>query len=157
MFTGPVRNTDHGRTTRRDLLRMVGGGVSIGILSGCGLLDRTEPEPVPDPLLPFLAQTRALVTAYDGFLQEHPDRSAKLRPVREAHAAHVTALEAVVVQPSAGPSASQPAAPATLAELKALESAAAKSAYDACLAENSPMATLLGEIAAARSTHVVVL
>jgi hypothetical protein len=136
---------------------MVGAGISVGILSGCGLLDGDEPELTPDPLLPFLAQTRAMVAAYDGFLQDHPERATKLRPLRDAHAAHVQALEAVVVQPSAGPSTAPSTAPATLAELKALETAAAKSAYDACLAENSPKTTLLGEIAAARATHVVVL
>ena len=52
---------------------MVGVGVSAGILGGCGLLDRDKPEPEPDPLLPLLTQTRGLVTAYDGFLQEHPE------------------------------------------------------------------------------------
>lgn len=157
VFTGPVRTTDHGRTTRRDLLRMAGLGVSAGILGGCGLVDREKPEPQPDSLLPLLAQTRALVTAYDGFLQQHPDRAARLQPVRDAHAAHVTALEAIIVQPSPGPSASPAGVPATLAELKTLESAAAKSAYEACLAAPTQRAVLLGEIAAARSTHVAAL
>jgi hypothetical protein len=158
VFTGPVRNTDHGRATRRDLLRLVGAGVSAGILSGCGLLDRRNgPEPAPDPLLPLLAQTRALVAAYDGFLQDHPDRATRLQPLRDTHAAHVTALAAIVVQPSPGPSATPSAAPTTLAGLKGLESAAAKSAYEACLSVPGQRATLLGEIAAARATHVVVL
>jgi len=133
-------------------------GVSAGVLSGCGLLlDRADPEPEPDPLLPLLRQTVALVSAYEGFLAAHPERAARLDPLRETHAAHVTALSAVVVQPSAGPSAAPSAAPATLAELKALESAAAKSAYEACLATTAERATLLGEIAAARATHVVAL
>jgi hypothetical protein len=157
VFTGPVRNTDHGAATRRDLLRLVGAGVSAGVLSGCGLFDRTEPQPAPDPLLPLLAQTRALVAAYDGFLQDHPDRAARLQPLRETHAAHVTALAAVVVQLSPAPSASPSAAPATIGALKTLESAGATSAYDACLAASAGRATLLGEIAAARATHVVVL
>lgn len=158
VFTGPVRNTDHGRATRRDLLRLVGAGVSAGVLSGCGLLDRDGPEPAPpDPLLPLLAETRALVAAYDGFLQGHPDRAARLQPLRDTHAAHVTALAAVVVQPSTGPSASPSDAPGTVAALKSLESAGAKSAYDACLAAPTERVTLLGEIAAARTTHVGVL
>src|SRR5262245_39252438 len=157
VFTGPVRNTDHGGTTRRGLLKAVGSGLSVGILAGCGVFDRTEPEPPADPLLPLLIQTRALVSAYDGFLAEHPDRAARLQPLRDTHAAHVTALAAVVVQPSPAPPASPSAAPATLAQLKALETAAARAAYDACLAATDQRITLLGEIAAARATHVVVL
>jgi hypothetical protein len=156
VFTGPVRTTDHGRSTRRDLLRAVGAGLSVGILAGCGIFGSDGVGPEPDPLLPLLTQARELVTAYDGFLAQHPDRTARLQPIRDAHAAHVTALAAVVVQPSPGQAPASPA-PATLALLKALESAAAKSAYDACLAARDERVTLAGEIAAARATHVVVL
>jgi hypothetical protein len=157
VFTGPVRNTDHGRPTRRDLLRAVGAGLSVCVLAGCGIFEEDRVEPKPDPLLPLLTQARDLVSAYDGFLAAHPDRAARLQPLRDAHAAHVTALAAVVVQPSGAPSAAQSAAPATLAQLKALESAAAKSAYDACLAASDERVTLVGEIAAARATNVGVL
>jgi negative regulator of sigma E activity len=156
VFTGSVRNGDHGGPTRRDLLR-VGVGLSAGLLAGCGIFDSDRVEPAPDPLLPLLTQARDLVAAYDGFLAAHPDRAARLQPVREAHAAHVTALAAVVVQPSSAPAASPSPAPATIAQLKALESAAAKAAYTACLASTDDRVTLVGEIAAARATHVVVI
>jgi hypothetical protein len=159
VFTGPVQTSDHGRPTRRDLLRLLGAGLSAGVLAGCGLLDRADPEPEPDPLLPFLAGTRDLVTAYDGFLAQHPDRATRLQPVRDAHVAHAAALVTLINPPSAAPSApaSSAAVPATLAELKALESGAARTAYDTCLAAPGRRATLLGEIAAARTTHVAVL
>ena len=157
VFTGPVRTTDHGRPTRRDLLRAVGAGLSVCVLAGCGIFRSDGVEPEPDPLLPLLTQARELVRAYDGFLAQNPDRTARLQPIRDAHAAHATALAAVVVQPSSGPSTAPSAAPATLAQLKALESAAAKSAYNACLAAQDERVTLVGEIAAARATHVVVL
>jgi hypothetical protein len=161
VFTGPVQISDHGRPTRRDLLRLLGAGLSAGVLAGCGLLDRADPdhEPEPDPLLPFLAGTRDLVAAYDGFLAQHPDRATRLQSVRDAHVAHAAALVTLINPPSAAPSApaSSAAVPATLAELKALESAAAKTAYDTCLAAPGRRATLLGEIATARTTHVAVL
>jgi hypothetical protein len=140
VFTGPVQTSDHGRPTRRDLLRLLGAGLSAGVLAGCGLLDRADPEPEPDPLLPFLAGTRDLVTAYDGFLAQHPDRATRLQPVRDAHVAHAAALVTLINPPSA-----------------ALESGAARTAYDTCLAAPGRRATLLGEIAAARTTHVAVL
>jgi hypothetical protein len=157
VFTGPVQNTDHARPTRRELLRLTGLGLSAGILAGCGLLDREDPVPPADPLMPLLAQARDLVAAYDGYLAAHPERAGRLQPVREAHAAHVTALTAVVVQPSPAPSAASSPAPATLAQLKAVESAAAKAAYDLCLATAGQRVTLVGEIAAARATHLAVL
>lgn len=136
---------------------MAGLGLSAGILAGCGLLDREDPVPPADPLLPLLTQARDLVSAYDGFLAAHPERANRLQPVREAHAAHVTALTAVVTRPSAAPSAASSPAPATLSQLKAVESGAAKAAYDLCLTTTGERVTLVGEIAAARATHVAVL
>jgi hypothetical protein len=153
---------DHGRRSRRELLRVVAttgvAGIAAGILAGCGLLDEPDPPP-PHPLAGFLTETERLVAAYDGFLAAQPTSATKLQPLRDAHAAHVTAIRTLINLPSAAPTTlAAPSPPATLAALKALEKAAAGSAYDTCLTVvPASHATLLGEIAAARSTHLVVL
>ncbi|NUT35645.1 MAG: twin-arginine translocation signal domain-containing protein [Hamadaea sp.] len=151
--TEPSAARQLGGATRRDLLRTLAAVGAAGVLSGCGLLSRPEPE--PDPLLGLLLETRALLAAYDAVIAAEPQSAAKLQPLRETHAAHLTELSAMISAPS--PSAAPSAAATTVAALKTAEAAAAKSAYEACLATTAPRATLLGEIAAARATHLAVL
>jgi len=148
-----------GGTSRRDLLRALAAVGAAGVLAGCGLL--ATPEPDPDPLLGLLTETQALLAAYDQVIAADPQNAAKLQPVRETHTAHLAALTAMIsppgVQSSPSASASAATSAASVADLKKAESTAAKSAYDACLATTAARATLLGEIAAARATHVAVL
>lgn len=158
VFTGPVRISDP--ASRRDLLRTLAAVGAAGVLAGCDLL--ATPPPDPDPLLGLLARTRALVNAYSTAMNgADPELVAIINPIRDAHRAHVTALEALIKPPSgaAVPSTvTQPSAGGnTKAALLALEKEGAKSAYEMCLIVPASRATLLGEIAAARATHVTVL
>jgi FtsP/CotA-like multicopper oxidase with cupredoxin domain len=142
-------------TSRRDLLRALAAVGAAGVLAGCDLL--STPEPDPDPLLGLLTETRALLAAYDAVIGADAQNAAKLQPIRETHAAHLTALTAMIspANPTSTPSAAATAA--SVADLKKAETAAAKTAYDACLATTAARATLIGEIAAARATHLAVL
>ncbi|WP_051367770.1 hypothetical protein [Hamadaea tsunoensis] len=140
---------------RRDLLRGLAAIGAAGVLAGCDLLGDPEP-PAPDPLLGFLGQTRALLAAYEATIAAVPDLAGRLQPIRETHAAHVTALTEIIKPPSGTPVPSS-STPATLAGLKTAEAAAQKSAYATALSVPAGRATLLGEIAAARSTHLAVL
>ncbi|MEV0270830.1 twin-arginine translocation signal domain-containing protein [Hamadaea sp. NPDC050747] len=140
-------------TSRRDLLRALAAVGAVGVLAGCDLL--AAPEPDPDPLLGLLTETRALLTAYDQVIAADSQSAAKLQPIRATHEAHLTALTAMISPPT--PSATPAASGASVADLKKAEATAAKSAYDACLATTPERATLLGEIAAARATHLAVL
>lgn len=143
----------HGGASRRDLLRALAAIGAAGVLAGCDLL--SSPEPEPDPLLGLLLETRSLLAAYDAVIAAEPQSAAKLQPLREAHAAHLAELTAMISPPS--PSAAPTTAATTVAALKAAETAAAKTAYEACLATTAQRATLVGEIAAARATHLAVL
>ncbi|NUR71656.1 MAG: twin-arginine translocation signal domain-containing protein [Hamadaea sp.] len=142
-------------TTRRDLLRALAAVGAAGVLAGCDLL--AAPEPDPDPLLGLLTETRALLTAYDQVIAADAQSAAKLQPIRATHEAHLTALTAMISPPSPTATPSSTTTAASVADLKRAETTAAKTAYDACLATTPARATLLGEIAAARATHLAVL
>jgi hypothetical protein len=151
-----MRTPDHhGGPSRRDLLRALAAIGAAGVLAGCDLL--AAPEPEPDPLLGLLTETKALLAAYDGIIAADAQSAAKLQPLRETHAAHVAALTSMISPPSATPTTSATVTAASVADLKKAETTAAKSAYDACLATTPQRSTLLGEIAAARATHLAVL
>ncbi|NUO55134.1 MAG: twin-arginine translocation signal domain-containing protein [Hamadaea sp.] len=142
-------------TSRRDLLRALAAVGAVGVLAGCDLL--AAPEPDPDPLLGLLTETRALLTAYDQVIAADSQSAAKLQPIRTTHEAHLTALTAMISPPTPSATPAASGAAVSVADLKKAEATAAKSAYDACLATTPERATLLGEIAAARATHVAVL
>jgi hypothetical protein len=142
--------------SRRDLLRGLAAIGAAGVLAGCDLL--SSPEPQPDPLLGFLDQTRALLADYEAAITADPAAGAELGTIRDAHAAHVQELIALIRPPSAAASApAQSSVATTIAGLRTAETAAARSAYDTCLTVPAQRATLLGEIAAARATHLAAL
>lgn len=150
-----------GGGSRRDLLRALAAVGATGVLAGCDLL--ATPPPEPDPLLGFLTATKALVDTYSVAIDTAPgDLAATLGPIRDTHRAHADALTKLIKPPSASaaPPGSAPSVPASgglKAALLGVEKAAAKSAYETCLTVPAARATLLGEIAAARATHVTVL
>ncbi|WP_246157470.1 hypothetical protein [Catellatospora sichuanensis] len=139
--------------------------VAATTLTGCDLLDPTpDAPPPPDALMGLLAGTHALVATYDAALAADASLTALLTPLRETHRVHAAALDAIM-SPRPSPSAfSAPsAAPVTgdrktiLKSLRTAEVSAAKQAVEACVATTVARAVLVGEIAAARATHVEVL
>ncbi len=153
---------------------LAGAAATVG---GCTWLGSPEPEapPPPDPLEPLLADTRALVTRYQGTRTAHPDLADALAPLQEAHAAHAAALRELIGLPDpATPSPGvtpQPAPAATPSEvdniaddpddavgdLREAEAEAFDGALAHCLAAPADRTALLGAICAARATHLEVL
>jgi len=144
--------------TRRRLLGAGAGVTTAAALAGCGLLgDDDEPDQpaAPDPLRPLLDEALALALAYDRAALARPDLAARLTPLAADHRAHVTELTRVIG--SAPPSAAAPSAVPGVAELRAAEQAAQKTAAAACGTAPPERAGLAGSIAACRATHVEAL
>jgi hypothetical protein len=144
-------------TSRRLLLGALAGSAA---LAGCGILDREpEPAPQPDALQPLLDEALALAASYDRAIVAQPDLAARLTPLAEDHRTHAGELARVIgtTLPSAGPSASAPAATDTTATLRKAEQAAQKTAAAACKAAPAERAALAGSIAACRATHAEAL
>jgi hypothetical protein len=144
-------------TSRRFLLGALAGSAA---LAGCGILDREpEPAPQPDALQPLLDEALALAASYDRTIVAQPALAARLTPLAEDHRTHATELARVIgaTLPSAGPSASAPAAAETTATLRKAEQAAQKTAVAACKAAPAERAALAGSIAACRATHAEAL
>jgi hypothetical protein len=182
--TVPVRTwasdhnqSDRGGRSRRSLLLVTAViGAAAAATAGCGIFDR-EPEipPEPDPLTGFLADTVSLATAYDNALLSAPSLAGRLTALRDAHRLHAEAILAILrpapsplpsgqpiwakVTPSgsAGPGASTKDPAALLDSLRAAEQKARQAAADACATAPADRATLLGEIAAARASHLEAL
>lgn len=159
------------------MLRALGGAGVTGAaglagLSGCSWLGSDPPPPPPpDPLEPLLAGAGQLADRYQAAITAHPRLAARLRPLREAHLAHQTALREVIGRPE--PATTPPGsgtwappldAPQTgpaepeqpeqaLADLRKAERDGEQAAAQACLAAPPERATLLGSIAAARAAH----
>src|SRR5690606_6778884 len=76
-----------------------GAAGAVGLLTGCAWWRPDPSPPPPDPLTPLVATATALVAAYDRTIAAHPDLSPLLSPVRDAHAAHATALAEMIDQP----------------------------------------------------------
>ncbi|MEU8079751.1 hypothetical protein AB0B31_30420 [Catellatospora citrea] len=138
---------------------------TVTALAGCDLLDPTpDAPPPPDALMGLLAGTHALVAAYDAALAADTTLTTLLTPLRETHRVHAAALDAIM-SPRPSPSAftAATAAPVTgdrkaiLKTLRTAEVSAAKQAVEACVTTTAVRAVLVGEIAAARATHVEVL
>lgn len=152
-------------TTRRAFLGALAalavGSAAGSTLAGCDLVGgRAEPPP-PHPLTGFVSATLALAALYDATIAAHPDLTAALTPVRDAHRAHVSALVDAIGTPV---STSAPVAPtvaaapaAAVAGLAAAERKGRDDAVAACLATVARLAPLLGSIAAARASHLEVL
>lgn len=153
---------------RRAVLGAALGFATLGV-AGCDLFDRSpDPPPPPDPLEPLRAQALVLADRYALVIAAAPALAARLGPLRDAHLAHVTALNKLIGTPmaSTGPSgvapppgsASPDPDPATaVTALRAAEEAAQRDAVIACLAAPFDRAGLVGSIAACRATHAAVL
>ncbi|GHJ49761.1 hypothetical protein Cs7R123_71030 [Catellatospora sp. TT07R-123] len=147
---------------------MLAGVLAGGVLvtaSGCGLLGGgPDTPPPPDALTGLLAGTWSLIAAYDSALTAMPDLGPLLGPLRETHRAHAEALTAVMSpRPSAqafGPASLAPAAgdrKAVITALRTAELNGGKQAAEVCVSTTAARATLVGEIAVARATHLEVL
>jgi len=154
-----------GGWSRRSVLA-AGAAGAVGLLTGCAWWRPDPSPPPPDPLTPLVATATALVAAYDRTIAAHPDLSPLLSPVRDAHAAHATALAEMIDQPPATTAAAWvPPAPRTvppepdraLATLREAEQAAYDEAAQACLAAPAVRAAALGSVCAAIATHLEVL
>jgi hypothetical protein len=152
------------RTYPRRAILTAGAGLVVAGTGGCDLVHRTpEPPLVPDPLEPFLAQTKELAGRYDATIAAQPALAARLTPLRDAHHTHAAELAKIIrLGPSQPPSSAGPPTPpadpaAALAALRTAEQSAAKDATAACLAAPATRAELLGSIAACRTTHAAVL
>jgi len=157
VFTGAVQ----GGWSRRALL-IAAVGAAGSALTGCSWRDGDPPPPEPDPLAPLLAATEELAARYEAVRAARPELADRLAAIHQTHLAHVDALrELIGAAPSSPPPSPTPPPvgdPATvLAELRDRERVAQTEAAAACLSAPSTRVALLGSIAAARATHVVVL
>lgn len=169
----PEPSPDDGSVVSRRVL--IGSGLLVLGAVGGGVVGfvRTEPPraSVPDPVPPAdvlaaLGRERALLAAYDAALAA--GANALWSAVRAEHAAHVTALTALLPATSASPSSASPSGTVSpsgsptvrapgVAGLVAAERAAAAAARAACLTGNGTAAVLLACIAASESSHAAVL
>ncbi|MDG4792485.1 hypothetical protein [Micromonospora sp. WMMD1082] len=149
---------------RAGALLVLGGAAAP--LTGCGLLDRDEQPPTPDPLTPLLDESRRLAEGLRTAAAAHPDLAARLVPLAESHEAHAAELARVIGTATASPtpadpSPADPAPPrdrsATLTALRQAERAGRESATRACAEAPAERAALLGSVAAARATHLEAL
>jgi hypothetical protein len=152
--------------TRRGFLRGllgVTGAAGVSLAAGCDLLGGGEAQaPAPDPLLPFLADTTALLARYNLALVQAPPLATVITNVRDAHREHAVALAKAINGPTPGASATASGGPAgdrgtVLAALVEAETKARDAAIEACLNTTPRLAPLLGSIAAARATHLEIL
>lgn len=153
------------RLTRRGVLRGSAlGAAALATGTGCDIAGPgAQWRPGVDPLGELRAATAGLAESYDATIARHPDLGSRLGPLRDAHRAHLEALDRQLVDPPApatnqATSAGVPDDPATaVSALLAAEKKAASAAATACLAAPGYRAALLGSIAAARASHVEVL
>jgi len=153
------------RLSRRGLLRAAGALVATGgTLAGCGYLSSGPHwRPGADPLAGLRDATAALADRYEATVARHASLAGRLGPVRDAHRAHLDALNRQLVSTAAPAPPSTPAPPvpddpaAAVSALLAAENAARADAAAACLAAPGWRAALLGSITAARASHVEVL
>ncbi|NJC68245.1 hypothetical protein HC031_00710 [Planosporangium thailandense] len=164
-----MRTGEKGRVhSRRAVLAAAVGLAGVAATGACDDPGSAASHPVPpDPLNPFYRDTAALLGRYEATIAAQPGLAGRLGPIRDAHRAHLQALAREIgpgldAQSSAAPSAgasgdSTGPQPAPLTSLLAAEKQAASAARSVCLTAPSYRAALLGSIAAARATHVVVL
>ncbi|MDX6229216.1 MAG: hypothetical protein QOI76_2606 [Frankiales bacterium] len=101
------------------------------------------------------AGERSLLASYDAVAKAHPGLKAALAPLRTAHAAHVKALK---VKGAGKVLAGLPAGQAeALSRLAAAEQKASDTTGAVCLTCPTEAAALLGSIAAANASNVLVL
>ncbi|WP_425413339.1 hypothetical protein [Micromonospora pallida] len=152
--------------SRRKVLRtgaLLALGGATASVAGCGLLDREDSPPPPDPLQPLVDGALALEARYRAAIGADPTLADRLTPIADTHRAHAAELAAAlgVALPSPSPSASTAApsgdADTVVAELRAAEERARAEAATFCAQAPADRAALVGSIAAARATHAEVL
>ena len=146
--------------TRRRALAVTVGAALAAAPAGCGLFDgEPQPAPEPDPLQPILDDALALALAHERAAVAQPSLADRLVPLAEDHRAHASELARVIgtAAPATAPSASAPPPAATLADLRAAERAAQRTATAAARTAQADRAGLVGSIAACRATHVEAL
>lgn len=174
-----MSGADGSRPSRRQVLGAVPAAVLAAALASC-TQDTPPAEPVPvDPDVALrdaaVARERALLRAYDDVLAGRPELGSRLLPLRDQHAAHLSALlgASASAGPSDGPSAaasgaappaaaappSVPPAPpaAALAALAAQERSAGDAHAAASLAASRTLAGLLSSLSASELSHPLVL
>ncbi|WBB82373.1 hypothetical protein O7606_11215 [Micromonospora sp. WMMD882] len=171
VFTCPVAI---GRTTQRDeptghsrrkALRagaFLALGTATASVTACGLLDRNDPPPPPDPLEPLVTGALDLEARHRAAIAADPALAGRLTPVADAHRAHATELAAaigVALPSTAGSGATVPPGDtaAVLVALREAEEQGRARAATLCADAPADRATLVGSIAAARATHVEAL
>lgn len=151
-----------GNVRRRTVLAALavsGGAAACTPKSSSKSQKQSEPAE-PDPQAADLTAERQLLATYDATISAHAALADRLKPLRDHHAEHVTALEHAVTHP---PSAAEVAAtvPGTpeqaLAALRAAEKSAAAARMKSCVAARADRAPLLGSIAACEASHGVLL
>ncbi|MEV2240511.1 hypothetical protein [Micromonospora sp. NPDC049891] len=162
-----TRQDESSELSRRAVLRagaLLALGGAAAPLTGCGLLDRDEQPPQPDPLAPLLDESLRLAAGLRSAATAHPDLADRLLPLAESHEAHaaelarLTGVATASATPTATPSGPPPVdGTAALAALRQSERAGRESAIRACAAAPAERAALLGSVAAARATHLEAL
>lgn len=139
--------------------RQVLAAAAVVPLAAC--TEATPPPVNPDDALrdAAVARERGLLAAYDALLATTPALTAKLAGVRAEHEAHLAALGGGTASPvtsrSASPSASTTVM--TLAQVAALERAAAAGHAADALTASRVLAPVLASLSASESSHVVAL
>lgn len=105
-----------------------------------------------DGLVAQMVESMRLYCRYDRAVRQVPRLAAALTPLRDTHLAHAVSLaRAAATDPAPGDAAS------LLATLAEAERAARATAVAACLAAAPGDTAVLGQVAAARAAHGVVL
>jgi hypothetical protein len=104
-----------------------------------------------DDIVTQMVESMRLYCRYDWAVRHLPHLATTLAPLRDTHLAHAVCL----ADAAAGNTVDDPEA--LLATLAEAERSAQDAAFAACLAAAPHDAALLGEIAAARAAHGVVL
>ncbi|MER5888781.1 hypothetical protein ABT160_33570 [Streptomyces sp. NPDC001941] len=162
-----------GRIRRRALLT----GAAAGLAAGCaapagrpGARPREEEPPELRVRRGASATGRELLARYDAVLAAHPSLAARVGPLRDAAAAHVSALSpagpGTSPSPSAPPTAAKAPSPAppvaaepgaALAELAAHARRSADAQTRALVEAPGELARLLASVAAANAAQAYLL
>ncbi|GIM89479.1 hypothetical protein Ato02nite_012720 [Paractinoplanes toevensis] len=147
---------------------MLGAGLALTSLGGCGLFSHDPDPPTPvDALQPVLDEALALAIAYDRAILSLPAVADRLSPLAADHRAHAAELVTLIGRTSptsaaaSGPALTTPSAGASadevIAGFRTAEQSALKTAVAACKATTAVRAGSVGSIAACRATHVEAL
>lgn len=141
----------------------LGGVAALATACSGGTIPLISPPDPDDEVRRTVAQSeQTLIAAYDAAITAMPVLGATLRPFRDQHQAHLTAVTADLELPDVAASGSPRAAgggqAALIRELRRLEAGAVRQRIDACVAaEDAELAALFARIGASESGHVAAL